>query len=108
MTCTSRPELDDLALLTYVDGEATPDVIAHIKRCPHCRERAKRLAAEQGRLKGLEQAASAAVDELGNFILPGVIPGEYDLILSGPGLKIQIPHTQAGESAKESDHGETL
>ena len=36
--------------------------------------------------------SSSPVDELGNFILSGLEPGEYDLILRDDKLEIQIPH----------------
>lgn len=38
-----------------------------------------------------QRLVSAIVDDLGNFILPGLSSGQYDLILSGPGLEIHIP-----------------
>jgi len=37
-----------------------------------------------------ERLASTAVDELGNFVLGGVVPGVYDLILEGPGTEIHV------------------
>ena len=38
------------------------------------------------------EVSSSPVDELGNFILSGLPPGEYDLILRDDKLEIQIPH----------------
>jgi Putative zinc-finger len=40
--------------------------------------------------RGDQAAASSAVDELGNFTLSGLEPGQYELFLSGPDVEIQI------------------
>jgi hypothetical protein len=50
--------------------------------------------------RGLGQVASAVVDELGNFALSGVIPGEYELVLTGPGLEMHVPPIQVGDSTR--------
>jgi hypothetical protein len=50
MACVSPPELNDRELLTYIDGEADQQVVAHLERCPHCREKGHRLARLQDRL----------------------------------------------------------
>lgn len=42
-------------------------------------------------LEGGRQIASAEVDPIGNFVLPGLAAGVYELSLRGPGLEIQIP-----------------
>jgi anti-sigma factor RsiW len=34
--------------------------------------------------------ATSPVDELGNFVLPGLLPGEYELIVGGVGAEIHI------------------
>jgi hypothetical protein len=51
MNCIAPPELSDGQLWAYVDGEAPPDVLAHLARCQHCTARAMRLAGVSGRLK---------------------------------------------------------
>jgi hypothetical protein len=43
-----------------------------------------------------QRVATAPVDELGNFVLPGLLPGAYELILAGPDLEIHIQHVQVG------------
>lgn len=48
--CVSPPALDDLLLITAVDGEAEADVMAHLRSCPHCMERARVFADLQGLL----------------------------------------------------------
>ena len=50
MTCYSPPEVPDRELLAYIDGTADPGVGAHLERCAHCRERARRLSCFQDRL----------------------------------------------------------
>jgi hypothetical protein len=70
MTCVSPPELDDRELLTYMDGEAATDVVAHVERCPHCRERARRIARVQGRLTTqLYRIACPSTEDLGEYHL---------------------------------------
>ncbi len=44
MACVSPPELDNKTLLTLIDDEADHHVAAHLEQCPHCREKAHRLA----------------------------------------------------------------
>ena len=43
MACVLPPELDNKTLLTLYD-EADHHVAAHLEQCPHCREKAHRLA----------------------------------------------------------------
>jgi anti-sigma factor ChrR (cupin superfamily) len=42
--------------------------------------------------------ASVEIDELGNLIIPGVEPANYELILSGPDIEIHIQELPIGES----------
>jgi len=49
MTCIDPPELSDLQLTKYLDGDAGEGVQEHIARCSHCRERAKQMAQAQNR-----------------------------------------------------------
>ena len=74
MACVSPPELDDRTLLIYLDGQASADIAAHIKRCSHCRERARHLALQQGRLiTQLYRSNCPAPSELGEYHL-GMLP----------------------------------
>ncbi|MDY6877282.1 MAG: hypothetical protein SWK90_13910 [Chloroflexota bacterium] len=50
MACTVPPELNDRDLLTYIDGEADDQVVAHLEQCLSCREKVCRLARLQDRL----------------------------------------------------------
>lgn len=43
MSCVLPPQLTDAALLSYLDGEADPEVVQHLDRCPACRQRADEL-----------------------------------------------------------------
>ena len=75
MPCVSPLEPDDGELLAYVDGEAGPDLVAHIDRCPHCRQRAARLARLQNRLTaGLYRMACPTTEELGEYHLGALSP----------------------------------
>ena len=74
MACVSPPELNDRELLTYIDGEADQQVVAHLERCPHCREKAHRLACLQGRLTArLYRVTCPSPVELGEYHV-GVLP----------------------------------
>ncbi|MFN8490824.1 MAG: zf-HC2 domain-containing protein [Caldilineaceae bacterium] len=50
MKCSNPPALTDHELLAYVDGEAPPALLAHLQRCPACRQRAAQLAAEEAQI----------------------------------------------------------
>jgi len=82
MTCISPPELADMDLLAYLDGESDDQVATHLGGCPHCRERARSL----GRLQSLLAARlyryncpSAA--ELGEYHL-GLLPQDQRAALA--------------------------
>jgi anti-sigma factor RsiW len=49
--CSLPPALDDLALIAAIDGEAGADVMAHLRDCPYCAERARAFAELQGLLR---------------------------------------------------------
>lgn len=51
MTCEERRKLDDIQLLTYLDGEADRKVARHLAACRHCRARAAELRLTEARLK---------------------------------------------------------
>ena len=70
IACVSPPELDDGDLLTYIDGEADQQVVAHLERCPHCREKVQRLARLQDHLTArLYRIACPSPTELGEHHL---------------------------------------
>jgi hypothetical protein len=43
-----------------------------------------------------QRIVTVPVDELGNFVIPDLTPGGYELILSGPELEIHIQELQVG------------
>src|SRR6478672_411794 len=49
--CSWPIALDDLALIAAIDGEAEPDVMAHLRDCPYCLERAHVFENMQGLLR---------------------------------------------------------
>src|SRR4051794_1982254 len=49
--CSWPVALDDLALIAAIDGEAGPDVMAHLRDCPYCSERAHVFDSMQGLLR---------------------------------------------------------
>jgi hypothetical protein len=83
MACVSPPELNDRELLAYIDGETDQQVVAHLERCPHCREKAYRLARLQHRL----------IAQLYRLTCPSAMElGEYDFGL--------LPRDQAAAVAR--------
>jgi hypothetical protein len=70
MTCVSPPELTDAQFLAYMDGQAALEVEAHVKQCPHCRERMNNLASFQSRLsRRLYRLTCPSPSELGEYHL---------------------------------------
>jgi anti-sigma factor RsiW len=49
--CRLPPALDDLALIAAIDSEARADVMAHLRDCPYCADRAHAFAELQGLLR---------------------------------------------------------
>ena len=50
--CAFPPELDEVTLWLYLDGEADEKTRQHIERCTHCRERAETIDLLQKQLTG--------------------------------------------------------
>jgi len=53
MECIAPYEITEEQLLAYADGEGDKDTSDHIRRCPHCAEQARALAADQTTLRVL-------------------------------------------------------
>jgi hypothetical protein len=54
-----------------------------------------------------QRVETTPIDELGNFVLSGLHPGAYELILARPELEIHIQHIQVGDlkgDPQESEH----
>ena len=74
MACRHRPKLDDQTYLLYLDGQASDEIVTHIEQCSHCRERAHRLAQQEGRLtRQLYRVNCPSPSELGEYHL-GMLP----------------------------------
>ena len=81
MTCLPLPELDDDILLAYVDGEADPEIRRHVAQCPHCQEKARRLASLQDRLTAhLYRIACPTPHELGEYHLSVLSPSQAQAV----------------------------
>jgi hypothetical protein len=82
MACISPPELADMDLLAYLEGEADDRVAAHLERCPHCRKRAQALAQLQGDLMvRLHRFECPAPAELGEYHL-GLLPRDQAIAVT--------------------------
>ena len=74
--CVSPPALEDWQLLAWLDGEAAPEIAAHLAECPSCRERASALDRLQKDLAArLYRLSCPTPEELGDFHL-GLLRGE--------------------------------
>jgi hypothetical protein len=105
MACVLPPELDDRELLAYLDDEAGHQVVAHLKQCPHCRERADRWAQLQARMTAeLFRITCPTTMELGEHHL-GLLPGDQSVAVTRH--LIECPHCSR-EVAQLRDYLEEL
>lgn len=82
MKCITSPALDNAAIASFVDGEADDSVVAHIKVCPYCSERARQWTLLQNRLRKQSYRATCPTPmELGNYHL-GLLPGAQKLVVA--------------------------
>ena len=82
MKCITSPALDDTQIVSYVEGEADDAVVAHIKKCPFCSERANRWARLQNGLrKQFYRVDCPTPVELGDYHL-GLLPASQALVLA--------------------------
>lgn len=82
MKCITSPALDSVKIAMYVDGEADEAVIAHIKECTYCRERARQWTLLQNRLKKQSYRMNCPTPmELGDYHL-GLLPAPQALVVS--------------------------
>ena len=51
MKCITSPALDDTQIMSYIEGEADESVVAHMRECPYCSERAEQWTLLQKDLK---------------------------------------------------------
>jgi hypothetical protein len=82
MKCITSPALDDIQIVSYVEGEADDIVVAHIKKCPFCTERANRWTLLQNRLrKQLYRVTCPTPVELGDYHL-GLLTAPQVLVIA--------------------------
>jgi hypothetical protein len=80
--CSWPIALDDLALIAAIDGEAGPDVMAHLRDCPYCSERAHVFADMQGLLrKQLFRMFCPSSEELAAY-QQGLLNGDQHMHMS--------------------------
>jgi len=82
MKCITSPAMDNTQIISYVEGEADEVIVAHIKKCLYCAERANRLTLFQNRLRAqLYRATCASSMELGDYHL-GLLPASQKLVVA--------------------------
>jgi hypothetical protein len=82
MECITSPALDDTQIISYVEGEADDVIVAHIKKCPYCAERASRMTLFQKRLRTqLYRSNCPSSIELGDYHL-GLLPASQVLVIA--------------------------
>src|SRR5919106_2450393 len=82
MKCITSPALDDTQIISYVEGEADDAIVAHIKECPYCAERASQLTLFQNRLRArLYRSNCPSSIELGDYHL-GLLPESQKLVVA--------------------------
>lgn len=82
MKCITSPALDDTQIISYVEGEADNAIVAHIKECPYCAERASRMTLFQNRLRArLYRTTCPSSMELGDLHL-GLLPDSQKLVVA--------------------------
>jgi hypothetical protein len=82
MKCISSPALDDTQIMRYVDGEADEPVVAHIKECPYCAEKASQWTLlQKGLRKQFYRSTCPTPMELGDYHL-GLLPAPQALVVA--------------------------
>jgi len=80
--CVSPPELDEMRLWTYVDGEADQETVHHLEKCEYCRGRADELAKLRNRVGSrLYRINCPSTLELGEYHL-GLLEGSEKLVVA--------------------------
>jgi len=104
--CSWPVALDDLALIAAIDGEAGPDVMAHLRDCPYCSERAHVFENMQGLLrKQLFRMFCPTSEELAAY-QQGLLNGDQQALITKH-LK-ECPHCMREFNLLEQLSRETL
>jgi len=88
--CLRRPALDDLELIAAIDGEAGDEILAHLRECPHCAERARELESLQRLLR--------------QRLYRILCPSSDDLLAYQQGWLDEQRHSQIREHMRECPH----
>lgn len=82
MKCITSPALNDIEIMSYVEGEADESVVAHMRECPYCSERAAQWALLQKDLKKrLHRVDCPTSMELGDYHL-GLLAAPQALLVA--------------------------
>ncbi len=82
MKCITSPALEDTQIVSFIEGEADDTVVAHIRDCPFCSERANRWTLLQNGLrKQLYRISCPTPMEIGDYHL-GLLPAPQALIVA--------------------------
>ena len=82
MKCITSPALDDTQIVSFIEGEADDGVVAHIKECPYCSEKARQWTHLQNRLKKQSYRVTCPTPmELGDYHL-GLLSGSEKLVVA--------------------------
>jgi hypothetical protein len=97
MNCITSPALDDTQIMSYIEGEGDDRVIAHIRECRFCSERANRWALLQDRLrKNLYRVNCPTPMELGDYHLE-LLPAPQALIMAQHVRECALCRRELGE-----------
>jgi len=81
MKCIEPPELDEIQLLTWLDGDADQGVSRHLVKCPHCSAKAVHLHLVEARLTAaLYRSSCPSPLALGEYRLGTLARGETTAI----------------------------
>jgi len=81
MKCIAPDEITEIQLIAYADGEGDSATVDHIRRCPHCAERAHAYAANQRALRVLFRRIDCPdAHTLGEYHLGFLSPTERAVI----------------------------
>lgn len=82
MKCITSPALDDTQIISYVEGEADNDIVAHIKQCPYCTERSRQFSLLQQRMTArLYRSTCPSSMELSEYHL-GLLSDSQELVMA--------------------------
>lgn len=110
MTCILPPELDEVELIAYLEGDAEQQVVEHLEQCTHCLARAAQLDSQQQRLRYLLYRVDCpSPTELAEFTLDLIQEGNRSAItehLQGcPHCTQELEQLQAYLQANRRDFG---